>query len=47
MLGYVNRIPILPDLAGWLFNLYLITILMRGFGLIYRFNHDRLEWYSH
>jgi len=42
---YASRIPILPDLFGWLCILYLITTLMRGFGLLYRFNHDRLQWY--
>ena len=42
---YASWIPILPDLVGWLCVLYLITALMRSFGLFYRFSHDRLQWY--
>jgi hypothetical protein len=45
LLAYGDHIPILPSLVSWFFNLYLITTLMRSFGLLYRFNHDRLQWY--
>jgi hypothetical protein len=38
-------IPVLPNLAGWLAALYLITVLMRSLGLLYRHHHDRLQWY--
>jgi hypothetical protein len=38
-------IPILPHLLGRLASIYLITLLMRSFGLLYRHNHERLQWY--
>jgi hypothetical protein len=44
LLEHINCLPILPDLIGRLCVLYLITTLMRGFGLLYRFNHNRLQW---
>jgi hypothetical protein len=43
--GFASRIPILPDLVGWVCVLYLITAIMRSFGLLYRLNHERLQWY--
>ena len=45
MQEYLSWIPILPDLIGWVCILYLITALMRSFGLLYRFSHERLQWY--
>lgn len=42
---FVPQVPVLPDLVVWLCSLYLMTALMRGFGLFYRCNHERLQWY--
>lgn len=41
----IQGIPILPGFIEWLITLYLVTVIMRSFGLLYRFNHDRLQWY--
>jgi hypothetical protein len=38
-------IPIVSPFIGWLIMLYLLTTLMRGIGLFYRVNHDKLGWY--
>jgi hypothetical protein len=43
---WAGRIPILPHLAAWGANLYFICVLMRGFGLFYRLNHHRIQWYA-
>ena len=42
---WLSRIPILPHLLGWMLSIYLITVLMRCFGLLYCRHHDRLQWY--
>jgi hypothetical protein len=39
------KVPVIPQLIGWLVMLYLFTTLMRGVGLFYRVNHERLGWY--
>jgi len=41
----VGWIPILPGLVGWWLALYLMTVILRGFGLLYRCHHDELQWY--
>jgi hypothetical protein len=45
LIVYLGRIPILPGLIGWSLNLFCISIFMRGIGLFYRRNHEKLEWY--
>ena len=45
LLAFAGRIPVLPDLVDGFVNLYLLTVSMRGIGLYYRFNHEKLEWY--
>ncbi len=40
----MNRVPVLPRLLGWFVCLYFLMVLMRGFGLLYRHHHDRLQW---
>lgn len=45
LLSFVGWIPILPDLVGGIVNLYLLTVAIRGIGLYYRFNHEKLGWY--
>lgn len=45
LLTIANWIPILPHLISRLVSIYLLTVLMRSFGLLYRHHHDRLRWY--
>jgi hypothetical protein len=43
--GFIRWIPFLPGFIGWLLNLLCISVFMRGIGLFYRCNHEKLEWY--
>jgi hypothetical protein len=39
-------IPVLPGLVGRFFGLYLLTVMMRMLGLLYRANRQRLGWFE-